>query len=182
MLRSLARSFVVTVAVTSAACRKDPDTARPDLPSPKPDGIASTSDSASTTVASVEPPPGPTKKRKRSADAGAPWKIPKGPTPSWSDLDPRNSTTADGHAIFVRDDDICYFEVPMKKPPKMMPTGFRQMDQVPIDCPPELDDPAWDECSYSTLMAPKTPPGDCYCFSLGGNPPPPPRLVHCPKK
>jgi hypothetical protein len=193
-LRSLAQSFVITAAVGSAACGKEPETARPDPVRPTPSASASSSASPTGSVtldvkANPPPPPLPTKKRKHAAlDAGAgggTWKTPKGPVPAWSDLVAKNPVDASGRTIFVRNDDVCYVEEPMKTPPKKpLPTGFRMVDSIPVDCPPEVDDPAWDECTYSILNAPKkmVPGGECYCFSVGGNPPPPPRAVTCPKK
>lgn len=192
MLRSLARSFVVTVAAVSAVgCQREPDPIHAETPRAKDaaaasaTAIATASASESSTVVvndNPPPPPPPTKKRKRTSDAGPTWKTPAGPIPSWSDLEAKNPSDADGRTIYVDQTDTCYVEVPPKKAPKFPPPpGVRMMDHLALDCPAIMDDPAWDECEYGPLMKNKSKP-ECYCMSLGGNPPPPPRLVSCPKK
>jgi len=72
--------------------------------------------------------------------------------------------------------------MPMKSlPPRGLPTGSRAVETVFVDCPPVMDDPAWDTCNSSGLSRSKTK-DECYCMPLGGNPPPPPRANRCPKK
>jgi hypothetical protein len=191
MIRSLTRSFVVTVAAVSVVgCQKEPDPIRAEAPKPKPTvsvsatatGTPSPSESITVAVNDNPPPPKVTKKRKRSSDAGPTYKTPSGPTPSWSDLEAKNPADADGRTIYVDASDVCYVEVPPKKPPSTpLPPGMRFMDRVNVDCPAVFDDAAWDDCNYGPLMKNKTKP-ECFCMSLGGNPPPPPRLVACPKK
>jgi len=65
-------------------------------------------------------------------------------------------------------------------PPMGLPSGARAIDTVFVDCPPAMDDPAWDTCTSSGLSRSKTK-DECYCVALGGNPPPPPRVNRCPK-
>jgi hypothetical protein len=204
-LRSLARSFVVTVAAASTgsaiACRQEPDPVRIEAPKSTDTGAASASNgttasvvatgsgsaSASATDATIAAKPESstvvaTKKRKRTSAKPVDYKYPPGPAPNWSDLEPKNPSDADGRVIYVDEKDLCYVEVPPKTPPKFPgPPGLRMMDHVAVDCPALLDDPAWDECQYGPLMKNKTK-AECYCMTLGGNPPPPPRLVSCPKK
>ena len=86
----------------------------------------------------------------------------------------------EGRAIYISNDDSCFVETPMKNPPKDVPTGFRAVEQKIVDCPTELDDAAWDDCSWGVLYAVKGDP-NCLCGPLAGNPPPPPRLSACPK-
>jgi len=185
MLRTLRKSFVLTVAAMSAtACQKQPDPIHAENPPPpktKPSTEPTETTTATATATSDPPSKIATRKRKRTSDATATWKTPTGATP-WPDLVDKNPKDADGRTIYVSNDDSCFVEVPIKTPPKTpLPSGSRYVDDVPLDCPAALDDPAWDECSWGTLLAHKTKP-ECYCTSLGGNPPPPPRLVACPKK
>jgi hypothetical protein len=192
-LRALARSFVVTVAaVTSVGCHKEPDPIRAENPgaTPSQTTVTTTTASASATetptasATMIENPPVavPKKKRKRTAAAPTTFKYPPGASPSWSDLEPKSPADADGRTIYVDATDGCYVEVPKKTPPKFpVAPGMRMMDSMPVDCPAVVDDPAWDECQHGPLMKHKTK-AECYCMPLGGNPPPPPRLVTCPKK
>lgn len=87
----------------------------------------------------------------------------------------------EGHVAYLAPDDRCYVEVPMKPPIPPLPTGGRPFDNVYVDCPPEMDDPAWDSCTWGTLSANTKKANDCVCIPMGGNPPPPPVGVACPK-
>lgn len=182
-LHSLARSFVVTVAaVSSVGCHKEPDPIRAENPGPSATQSSVPTATASATTVDAPPSKVATRKRKRTSDAGPTYKYPPGAAPSWSELDPKNPTDADGRTIYVDGSDECYVEVPPKTPPKFpAPPGLRMMDHLAVDCPAIMDDAAWDECLYGPLMQHKTK-AECYCLALGGNPPPPPRLVACPKK
>jgi hypothetical protein len=40
--------------------------------------------------------------------------------------------------------------------------GDRDPDETQVDCPPAMDDPAWDECSGINGLF-KRPDGTCYC-------------------
>lgn len=134
----------------------------------------------SSSVAKVEAKPEPTaaatRKRKRTAPPAPEKDWEHGPTSKLTPLNPRGP---DGREILVAEDDTCYVAVPKKDPPKNLPPGVMPMDRVHVDCPPEMDDPAWDNCLYATLYA-AGHPTDCQCRSMGGNPPPPPLQVKCP--
>ena len=201
MIRSLARSFVVTIAaVSSVGCQKEADPIHAENPRPNSSDTSVTTATATATptvtatakatatatataIVMANPPSiAPTRKRKRTSAAPATYKYPPGPAPNWSDLEAKNPTDADGRTLYVDSSDTCYVEVPPKALPKTpMPPGLRMMDHLALDCPAIMDDPAWDECAYGPLMKNKSKP-ECYCMALGGNPPPPPRLVACPKK
>lgn len=185
-------AFVVTTTLAVGACQPKSDAIRGEepstkpTPSAKPSTPATASASGSATddpvVVSTTNPPSPkyTKPRKRTSDAGPVWKPATKPI-DWAKVKPLNAKEPGGKPIYVAGDDRCFYEVTPKGPPPPLPTGARWVDQVYVDCPAELDDPAWDQCQYSTLLG---APGDptCYCHSLGGNPPPPPLEVTCPKK
>jgi hypothetical protein len=123
-----------------------------------------------------------TRKRRRTSDAGAPspW---SGTSPSvdWSTVTAVEPRDPDGRPIYAASDDHCYIETPWKTPPPTGgPSGMRYVQQSAVDCPPAMDDPAWDTCTGSGLSRSKTK-DECYCMPLGGNPPPPPRVNRCPK-
>jgi hypothetical protein len=73
-------------------------------------------------------------------------------------------------------------EVAMKPPYPSMPSGMRYVTAEFVDCPADVDDPAWDQCAASTLSANLKKAGDCYCIPTNGNPPPPPTQNACPAK
>lgn len=184
-------AFVVTTTLAVGACQPKSDAIHGEDPAPKPTTSAkptgSTADKADggggsdTVVATSNPPPPKvTKKRKRTSDAGPVWKPATKPI-DWAKVKQLNPKEPGGKPIYVTSDDRCFYEVTPKGPPPPLPTGARWVDQVFVDCPAEVDDPAWDQCAYSTLLG---APGEttCYCSSLGGNPPPPPLEVSCPKK
>jgi hypothetical protein len=96
----------------------------------------------------------------------------------WSASQSLNPTDAEGHTIYTGGDDACYFETPAPPPTTPQPTGSRNVDFHPVDCPPAMNDPAWDTCAGSLLRSKKT--GECVCAPLVGNPPPPPTKNVCP--
>lgn len=186
-MRRPAPSFVFTVSAVVLACHREP---QKEAIGPEP-SVATTTASASSTasappvVASAstsETPETPkaakaTRKRKRTAKASTPkWAKTSMP---WADVVGQNPTDAEGRTIFVGGDDTCYVTMPAKKPHNL-PPGFPDLDTVDVDCPPELDDPAWDDCTGGTLQA-STKKNECWCAQSYGNPPPPPAVVHCPK-
>ena len=183
MPKTLACSFVVTMSATlGAAC------ARPAPPTAAGDGASTAATMtatspiamASTTPSATAPPPAKTtRKRHRTAPQSVGH---YSNTPlAYADLVPQNPTDAGGRTIYASQEDLCYIEVPMKPPYPPMPTGSRAIESAYVDCPAELDDPAWDACSSSTLFAHKGKT-ECWCAPMGGNPPPPPVQVACPKK
>ncbi|MBL8718454.1 MAG: hypothetical protein JNL79_20910 [Myxococcales bacterium] len=177
-------AFVVTTSLAVGACQPKGDSIQTENP-PPPKSKASMSASAPDSATVVEttqnpPPPKVTRKRKHTSDAGVVWKTPKKPV-DWAKLKTLNPTDPTGHQLYVGSDDRCFYEVTPKGPVPPMPTGARWVEPVFVDCPVELDDPAWDHCTYSTLHS-VAGESYCLCSSLGGNPPPPPNEVACPKK
>jgi hypothetical protein len=180
MERRLRPSFVITASAFAAACSKEPTSGGGEKQT-----IAPVTSEQKSGAGELEPvhdnPPAAktTKKRVRTAKTPAKWSPASGPIP-YSDFVPRNPTDAQGRTIYVASDDTCYVQLPMKNPPKNMVPGMPWYDIGPVDCPAELDDPAWDDCQYGTLEAVKGK-ADCYCVRSGGNPPPPPAKIACPK-
>ncbi len=56
--------------------------------------------------------------------------------------------------------------------PGMMPPT------IGVQCPPNMQDPAWQGCASGTLST-NDAGTECSCY-IGGNPPPPPTRVACP--
>ncbi len=69
----------------------------------------------------------------------------------------------------------CYVQVPFDKPPK----SWQPHKTKQVDCPPEMDDPAWDHCHGGDLHK-HVDTGQCVCVR-DGNPPPPSVAAPCPK-
>ncbi len=185
MARRLAPSIVVTfsAALGLACTRSTPDPIKPDpnngVVANPPVPTTTEPSAVATTEPTAAPPEPPTRKRKRTAPR-KPTKYTSHPT-VWSDFVRQNPTDADGRTIFVAHDDRCFYEVQGPPPTAPLPTGARNMRAVFVDCPPELDDPAWDHCLSSILSA-NVKTGECQCMPLEGNPPPPPAEVSCPAK
>lgn len=163
--RYLAPAFVTTIATLTSgtACKKTTRTNNP--PPPEPSVIAN-------------PPPLPeptTKKRKRTAPASYAWNNPKNlrPTAATS-LNPRD---AKNREVFVSADDTCVVHVERDDPKQPLPPGAAWWKSERVDCPPAMDDPAWDHCTDQLVVSAD---GTCFCDPMGGHPPPPPRLVDCP--
>ena len=69
----------------------------------------------------------------------------------------------------------CLVQLPYDSPPKSwQPPKTKQ-----VDCPPSMDDAAWDQCGVGTLYR-ITGTETCVC-TRDGNPPPPPMEIACPK-
>lgn len=166
-------AFVLTTCALGA-CSSEPQ--RP--PEVRPTASASAAPSASAPPKPVEA------KRKRQ---------PKGPAPQvgWIPISPKpgeamkavNPTDAAGRVVFVSADDRCYVEEPRAgSPPPDGPERFAPwVTQTPVDCPPQMDDPAFATCT-GRLMQHLATQDVCACLPNGGNPPPPPLLVPCPEK
>lgn len=79
----------------------------------------------------------------------------------------------DHRAVQARGD-RCFVQVPSgEKANSWQPPKLKQ-----IDCPPEMDDPAWDRC-YGGNLYKHVDTGACVC-TRDGNPPPPPIETDCP--
>lgn len=91
-------------------------------------------------------------------------------------------TDKQGRRIDLAADDHCHVVVPKNTPPpKDMNTGERWTDNVPVDCPPELDDAAWDNLPAGAFLGHDQASGNCAFVPELGNPPPPPQIATCPK-
>lgn len=86
------------------------------------------------------------------------------------ELNPRDDK---GNTIFSRGPE-CFIRVPFDNPP----TSWQPLKIKVVDCPPAMDDPAWDRCETGRILRAAT--GMCVC-TRDGNPPPPPTEVPCPK-
>jgi hypothetical protein len=76
----------------------------------------------------------------------------------------------------VRADDHCFVEVPSKEPSSAEGIAGRATEVV--DCPPEVDDPAWDHCGAQIVLDESG--GKCFCVTGAGNPRPMPNPTPCP--
>jgi hypothetical protein len=80
--------------------------------------------------------------------------------------------------VFRKQEAVCYVNLPFP-PQEGPPVSFRPPPQQEVACPPSMTDPAWAECAHGTVTS--TDDGaECLCAVMG-NPPPPPRVVSCPK-
>jgi len=200
MRRLLAPAFLTTVSL-AAGCKKEaipdgnthnppyiPDatdagrTVRHTENPPGPIGDGANPDAAgTTTTAEVDAGPKtaakPTKKRKRTAAANM-TALAGGGTLNWETAKTVNPSDDKGRLIQAMSDDTCAVQVPYNGPPlpKNGPTGFSPRSYEAVDCPKEMDDAAYDDCTYRIMFD----AGSCYCMSDGGNPPPPPRKQKCP--
>jgi hypothetical protein len=89
-------------------------------------------------------------------------------------LNPRH----DKHGVIYVGGAHCYVHVPFDDPPK----SWQPPKTKKVDCPVELDDPAWDSCRGGQLYSTSGDAGESCVCSQDGNPPPPPHLATCPKK
>lgn len=86
-----------------------------------------------------------------------------------------NPSDDEGRTIYARGAQ-CYVTAPIE--------GKQQMSWQPpkpmvIDCPPSMDDPAWDWCPSGRIVL-ISDTSTCVC-ARDGNPPPPHTAVPCPK-
>lgn len=94
-------------------------------------------------------------------------------------LHPRD---ANGRFIELAADDSCFVVVPKTTPPpKDLHTGERWTDNLPVDCPPDFDDPAWNAISSGESLSWDEKTGKCAFVPWLGNPPPPPVEATCPQ-
>lgn len=88
----------------------------------------------------------------------------------------------DGKPVRLAPDKTCfvYLPFPPLKPNEQRPPGT-EPPRKKVACPPGMDaDPAYLACFYGTIFAAEGEPPDCEC-SVGGNPPPLPTTVPCPR-
>lgn len=87
-------------------------------------------------------------------------------------LEPLNPRDHEGRMIYARGT-ACVVRVPFDRPPK----SWQPPKTKVVDCPPSMDDPAWDQCSGALHR--RKDASACVCMT-DGNPPPPPTKVPCP--
>lgn len=168
MRRLLAKAFVTTISV--AACGKTTPPP-PEEREPSRNPPAQVVDAAASAEPVVQ-----TRLRKRTKPTTYPPS--DGTKPATSKL--LNPTDAKGRMIFTRPDDVCMVEGTPKEPrPQTLPPGLPWRSLERVDCPPEMDDPAWDDCTDRLVLDEAA--GTCFCVASFGNPPPPPRPNVCPK-
>jgi hypothetical protein len=102
--------------------------------------------------------------------------IQAGPRPDYEHTKYLNPSDEKGHEIRVgQDGTTCFVILPFDDPPNSwQPPPTKQ-----IDCPPAMDDPAWDACRGGSMVK-NTETSSCMCV-VEGNPPPSPWGVACPK-
>jgi hypothetical protein len=170
MRRLLANAFVTTVSLS--ACGKTtppPEVETHNPPMPTVDTPLEVVDVAAVDAAPAEPK---TRVRKRTRPAALAQGAATRP-PSPKTLNPKDAL---GRIVFAGSDDVCFVEVPRKssEPP---PRGVVPPATERVDCPPAMDDPAWDHCTGRLVIDEAA--GTCACVNDYGNPPPPPRLAEC---
>jgi hypothetical protein len=181
-------AFVVT-AILSTACSNEttrnppvPDVSQRTSGSGAPASASATvaaPPTASPTATASSVPTATVTLRKRAGKRSKPGEPKQAKPGSYVSLHP---TDKDGRRIDLANDDSCYVVVPKKTPPpKDLSTGERWTENVPVDCPPELDDPAWDGLPLGDFLGWDEKTGACAFVPDLGNPPPPPRSASCPK-
>jgi hypothetical protein len=171
-MKRLRPAFMVT-AMVSTACSSE-TTRNP----PVPDGSQRALSSApvSATASAGQTASAPLRKRVGKRIKGERKEAPRG---AYLPLHPKDK---EGSYIELADDDTCYVVVPKTTPPpKDLNTGERWTDNVPVDCPPEFDDPAWDSLQAGESLGWDEKTGLCAFLPWLGNPPPPPLEAGCPK-
>jgi hypothetical protein len=89
-----------------------------------------------------------------------------------------NPQHAEHGRIYRGSDATCYVRLPFPEG-QGPPVSFRPPPTEPVDCPEVLADASWESCVHGTVLA-DADATECRCTVLG-NPPPPPRLIPCPK-
>lgn len=157
MRRLITKALVTTIsAVACGGCGKSDRSQSPPAP------VVDAAPSAEPVVA--------TRLRKRTHPAS--YAPADGKRPVGGEL--LNPRDAQGRVIFTRPDDVCMVEGTPKEPrPQSLPPGLPWRSLERIDCPPAMDDPAWDDCPDRLVRDEGT--GTCACVSSYGDPPPPAR-------
>ncbi|MDG1478201.1 MAG: hypothetical protein P8R54_01355 [Myxococcota bacterium] len=89
-----------------------------------------------------------------------------------------NPKDASERTIFLSSDgERCYVELPFPSGVQVPPGSAPP--HATVTCPPLMSDPAWLACPAGTIQLAEEPADACLCMVMG-NPPPPPRWVHCP--
>ncbi len=87
---------------------------------------------------------------------------------------------AEGHLIYRKSGGDCYVQVEKKgDPPADLMSGERWVDEKAVECPKELDDPAFAAVGEGSILG-QGPDGKCFVSQTYGNPPPPPVETPCP--
>jgi hypothetical protein len=82
----------------------------------------------------------------------------------------QNASDADDRLILAIGD-TCKIDVPPSGP------GDATHEYQDVDCPPDYDDEAWDDCAFIITRV----GARCYCLPSGDEPLPPPKPTACPK-
>jgi len=83
-----------------------------------------------------------------------------------------------GRTIYVRDDNSCFVETPKEGDPPPRTDGW--VNNVPVDCPPLFDDPAWDDRRSNWELKKDEKANECLFDYIRGNPPPASVKATCP--
>ena len=87
----------------------------------------------------------------------------------------------DHHMIFKKGDGSCYVQVPKSEPePKDMLSGEKWVDDRPVPCPAEFDDPAFAAIGDQEYWVLDRTKNECFVGQAYGNPPLPPVQRECP--
>jgi hypothetical protein len=138
-------------------------------PTPAPSANAAASESAGAPPPASTGEAGATKKRTRTSAARPPahdGTKPKNGRP----LNPKDG----GRTVFAGADDRCFVEMPTKE---TSPDGRLVRATEHVDCPAEMNDPAWDHCTAQIVV--DEGGGKCFCVS-GAPPRPMPFPTPCP--
>ncbi len=155
-------AFVVTFSVASAACAKEVPVERGHNPPGLPDRDVPTAETgaASASVARTAPTTSTVAARDHSV---------------------ARNPSAGGSQVRRASNGSCFVYKPFGplKPGELRPPGT-EPPRDPVACPAGFaDDPAYKDCVDGVVLA-TADGGDCVC-AVGGNPPPLPRPVVCPK-
>jgi hypothetical protein len=163
-------SVICTISALGACRTSIPD---PDTQSSVSSGQGHTAGSVATTHKPKEPK---TRRRKITQPDFQKKYFKKGPSLTGSKvLNPQ----VQGRSVMTSSAGLCYILLPPPKDAPPGPPGSMQGTTQYVDCPPAMDDPAWDSCHDDELA--QLASGDCLCLSSWGNPPPPPSHAPCPE-
>ena len=109
------------------------------------------------------------------------------PTTAASTAEPVKKTAgahprdAENRLIFHKADGTCYVEAtPAGPAPKDLMSGERWVENKPVACPSEFNDPAFAAIGEGYFWVKDEAKGTCAQQAVFGNPPPPAKEVPCP--
>ena len=145
--QAVAHALLLLLLLLGVACRRV-----------ETDGTVGSQTASSTAVAVLRPP-----HRKRKAHAPSPTSAPASVDAAKKAV-PQNAANADDLLILASGED-CRIEVPPEGPPVAdLPAGVIPKAYEEVDCPPDYDDVAWDDCSYILTRD----ASGCYCLHDDG--------------